>query len=198
MNLDKTYKNAKLVFLGDTSVGKSSIASRFAHSSFTEYRESTIGAAFLTKQIDIENATIKFEIWDTAGQERYRSLAPMYYRGASVAIITYDITNLSSYKSAKMWIKELNENLTKDIVIALVGNKLDMNENREVNLREASNFADTENLLFYEVSAKNDININELFEKVGTLVSQMDIPTKKITEIKFKSENKYIKSTRCC
>ena len=84
---------AQLVLLGESAVGKSSLVLRFVKGQFHEYQESTIGAAFLTQTICLDEATVKFEIWDTAGQERYHSLAPMYYRGAQAAIVVYDITN---------------------------------------------------------------------------------------------------------
>ncbi|ETW21050.1 hypothetical protein, variant [Plasmodium falciparum Santa Lucia] len=124
--------NSKLVLLGDTSVGKSCIVVRFAKNEFYEYQESTIGAAFMTQLIDIGECTIKFEIWDTAGQERYRSLAPMYYRGASAAVIVYDITNKKSFEGAKGWIHELKSVHSNDIIIALAGNKNDLEEHRAV------------------------------------------------------------------
>ncbi|XP_019405968.1 PREDICTED: ras-related protein Rab-5C [Crocodylus porosus] len=83
----------KLVLLGESAVGKSSLVLRFVKGQFHEYQESTIGAAFLTQTVCLDDTTVKFEIWDTAGQERYHSLAPMYYRGAQAAIVVYDITN---------------------------------------------------------------------------------------------------------
>lgn len=87
----------KLVLLGESSVGKSSLVLRFVKGQFHEFQESTIGAAFLTQTVQIDDTTVKFEIWDTAGQERYHSLAPMYYRGAQAAIVVYDITNKETF-----------------------------------------------------------------------------------------------------
>lgn len=92
-SLINSKQNLKLVLLGESAVGKSSLVLRFVKGQFHEYQESTIGAAFLTQTICLDDATVKFEIWDTAGQERYHSLAPMYYRGAQAAIVVYDITN---------------------------------------------------------------------------------------------------------
>ena len=93
--------NAKLVLLGDVGAGKSSLVLRFVKGQFIEFQESTIGAAFFSQTLAVNDATVKFEIWDTAGQERYHSLAPMYYRGAAAAIIVYDITNQNSFDRAK-------------------------------------------------------------------------------------------------
>jgi small GTP-binding protein len=110
----------KLVLLGDTAVGKSCLVVRFVRDEFFEFQEPTIGAAFLTQTVALDDATVKFEIWDTAGQERYRSLAPMYYRGAAAAIIVYDITNPDSFAGAKSWVKELQRRGDTSVVIALV------------------------------------------------------------------------------
>ncbi|ANQ06050.1 Rab5c GTPase [Plasmodium coatneyi] len=159
--------NSKLVLLGDTSVGKSCIVVRFAKNEFYEYQESTIGAAFMTQLIDIGECTIKFEIWDTAGQERYRSLAPMYYRGASAAVIVYDITNKKSFEGAKGWIHELKSVHSNDIIIALAGNKKDLEKNRVVDRELAESFANSNNILFIETSAKTGQNVNELFLRIA-------------------------------
>ena len=97
----------KLVLLGESAVGKSSLVLRFVKGQFHEFQESTIGAAFLTQTVCLDDTTVKFEIWDTAGQERYHSLAPMYYRGAQAAIVVYDITNADTFARAKTWVREL-------------------------------------------------------------------------------------------
>ncbi|KHG09338.1 Ras-related RABF2b -like protein [Gossypium arboreum] len=107
--------NAKIVLLGDVGTGKSSLVLRFVRGQFVEFQESTIGAAFFSQTLAVDDATVKFEIWDTAGQERYHSLAPMYYRGAAAAIIVYDITNLASFERAKRWIEELQAQGSKNL-----------------------------------------------------------------------------------
>ncbi|PPD72070.1 hypothetical protein GOBAR_DD31021 [Gossypium barbadense] len=98
---------AKLVLLGDVGTGKTSLVLRFVKGQFSDFQESTIGAAFFTQVLSLNEATVKFDIWDTAGQERYHSLAPMYYRGAAAAIVVYDITNSESFERAKKWVQEL-------------------------------------------------------------------------------------------
>ncbi|KHJ88154.1 Ras family protein [Oesophagostomum dentatum] len=113
--------------------GKSSLVLRFVKGQFHEYQESTIGAAFLTQTVCLDDATVKFEIWDTAGQERYHSLAPMYYRGAQAAIVVYDITNQESFQKAKNWVKELQRQASPNIVMALAGNKADMANRNAIN-----------------------------------------------------------------
>ncbi|WVQ97638.1 hypothetical protein IAU59_004752 [Kwoniella sp. CBS 9459] len=116
----------KLVLLGEAAVGKSSLVLRFCQGDFNENTSPTIGAAFLTQKCRLENRIVKFEIWDTAGQERFHSLAPMYYRNAQAAVVVYDITKAASLEKAKAWVKELQRQANANIVIALVGNKLDL------------------------------------------------------------------------
>ncbi|KDN52146.1 ras-domain-containing protein [Tilletiaria anomala UBC 951] len=116
----------KLVLLGDAAVGKSSVVLRFVSDDFQENKEPTIGAAFLTQKCRLEDKIIKFEIWDTAGQERFHSLAPMYYRNAQASAVVYDVTKTSSFEKAKSWVKELQRQANPNIVIALVGNKVDL------------------------------------------------------------------------
>uniref|UniRef100_A0A8B9GWL8 RAB5A, member RAS oncogene family, a n=1 Tax=Astyanax mexicanus TaxID=7994 RepID=A0A8B9GWL8_ASTMX len=125
----------KLVLLGESAVGKSSLVLRFVKGQFHEFQESTIGAAFLTQTVCLDDTTVKFEIWDTAGQERYHSLAPMYYRGAQAAIVVYDITNEESFARAKNWVKELQRQASPNIVIALSGNKADLANKRAVDFQ---------------------------------------------------------------
>lgn len=158
----------KLVLLGESAVGKSSLVLRFVKGQFHEYQESTIGAAFLTQTVCLEDTTVKFEIWDTAGQERYHSLAPMYYRGAQAAIVVYDITNQETFGRAKNWVKELQRLGSSSIVIALAGNKTDLGSKRMVELEEAQAYADENGLLFMETSAKTAMNVNEIFLAIAT------------------------------
>mmetsp|Transcript_1184 Transcript_1184/g.3319 ORF Transcript_1184/g.3319 Transcript_1184/m.3319 type:complete len:122 (-) Transcript_1184:362-727(-) len=117
----------------------------------------------------LENATVKFEIWDTAGQERYRSLAPMYYRGAAAAVVVYDITNKESFNGAKSWVKELQRRGDPNVVIALAGNKSDLQNKRKVDIEEAQQYAEENGILHMETSAKNSKNIKGLFHEIGRL-----------------------------
>lgn len=153
----------KLVLLGESAVGKSSLVLRFVKGQFHEFQESTIGAAFLTQTVCLDDMTVKFEIWDTAGQERYHSLAPMYYRGAQAAIVVYDVTNQDTFVRATTWVKELQRQASPQIVIALAGNKTDLVNKRVVDREEVQAYADENGLLFKETSAKTAMNVNDIF-----------------------------------
>ncbi|KAF4630849.1 hypothetical protein G7Y89_g7291 [Cudoniella acicularis] len=166
------FAQFKLVLLGESAVGKSSIVLRFVKDQFDSYRESTIGAAFLTQTISLDdNTTVKFEIWDTAGQERYKSLAPMYYRNANCAVVVYDITQSSSLDKAKQWVKELQRQANENIIIALAGNKLDLvtehPDKRAIQTADAEAYAKEAGLLFFETSAKTAENVRELFTSIA-------------------------------
>ncbi|KAJ2724819.1 GTP-binding protein of the rab/ypt [Coemansia sp. Benny D115] len=158
----------KIVLLGESAVGKSSLVTRYARNQFDQYKESTIGAAFLTKEISLdENSTANLHIWDTAGQERYKSLAPMYYRNAAAAVVVYDITQAESFSKAKSWVKELLQQAEPSIVIALAGNKTDLSARRTVSREEGITYAESNGLLFFETSAQSGENVEDLFVKLA-------------------------------
>ena len=155
----------KVVLLGASGVGKSSIAIRYVRNVFFDYSESTIGAAFLSASFVCEGKAITLDIWDTAGQERYSSLAPMYYRGASAAIVVYDITSAESFNQAKRWVREIRGAIN-DCTIVLVGNKLDLDSLREIPTQDAASYAEEHTLEHIEVSAKSSIGVHDIFAKV--------------------------------
>lgn len=157
----------KLVLLGDAAVGKSCLVVRFVRDEFFEFQEPTIGAAFLTQTVQCDDATVKFEIWDTAGQERYRSLAPMYYRGAAAAIVVYDITDPDSFAGAKSWVKELQRRGDPNVVIALAGNKADLEQRRKVSQEDADMYAEENGILHLVTSAKDGTNVKSLFVEIA-------------------------------
>ncbi|KAJ6862954.1 hypothetical protein NC652_039735 [Populus alba x Populus x berolinensis] len=172
---------AKLVLLGDMGTGKTSLVLRFVKGQFLEFQESTIGAAFFTQVLSLNEATIKFDIWDTAGQERYHSLAPMYYRGAAAAVVVYDITSMwyrspldrnmfylqDSFERAKKWVIELQRQGNPNLIMFLVGNKVDLKEKRKVGIEEGEQYAKENGMVFLETSAKTTQNVNELFYEIG-------------------------------
>lgn len=156
----------KLVLLGDTSVGKSCIVLRLVRDEFYNFQEPTIGSAFMTYNL---NDDVRFDIWDTAGQERYRTLAPMYYRCARVGLVVYDITKKDTFEGAKYWIQELNMN-AKNIIIILVGNKIDRENDRQVMFEEAKSYAEEQKIMFFETSAKKNINIKNIFTDIASKI----------------------------
>ncbi|XP_041001424.1 ras-related protein RABF1 [Juglans microcarpa x Juglans regia] len=165
---DPKNLRVKLVLLGDSGVGKSCIVLRFVRGQFDPTSKVTVGASFLSQTIALQDSTtVKFEIWDTAGQERYAALAPLYYRGAAVAVVVYDITSPESFAKAQYWVKELQKHGSPDIVMALVGNKADLQEKREVPVQDGIDYAEKSGMYFIETSAKTADNINQLFEEIA-------------------------------
>ncbi|XP_060958975.1 ras-related protein RHN1 [Cannabis sativa] len=169
---------AKLVVLGDMGTGKTSLVLRFIKGQFNDYQESTIGAAFFTQVLSLNEATIKFDIWDTAGQERYHSLAPMYYRGAAAAIVVYDITTMDSFVRAKKWVQELQKQGNPNLIMFLAGNKVDLEKKREVEFEEGEQYAKENGLVFLETSAKTAQNVNELFYEIAKRLVKSSPPTR--------------------
>ena len=168
----QTLKEAKVVMLGINTVGKSSIVIRLTRGTFSEQVTSTIGAAFLSKTIKTKDSQIKLQIWDTGGSERYRSMAPMYFQNAQVAIIVYDITSTSSFNDVDNWIKELKEKGPTSIILALVGNKYDLEKNRTITTEEGINLKNKYKIdIFKETSALSEYNINELFLEIAEKIS---------------------------
>ena len=160
----------KLVLLGDSSVGKSSLAIRVIKNEFNPTADTTITGYIQQDStlLKINEGIVELFIWDTAGQERFDSLAPMYYRRAHAALVVYDITCEATFAKAQHWINELKRQAPADIVIALVGNKSDLDHLRQVKQEDAKKYAEENGLLFVEASAKlSDTNVFELFEAVG-------------------------------
>lgn len=164
----------KLVFLGDQSVGKTSIITRFMYDNFDKNYQATIGIDFLSKTMYLEDRTVRLQLWDTAGQERFRSLIPSYIRDSSVAVIVYDITNRASFLNTSKWIEDVRNERGNDVVMMLVGNKTDLKERRQVSVEEGEDRAKAEGIMFIETSAKGGYNIKALFRKLATALPGME------------------------
>eukprot|EP00285_Hemiselmis_virescens_P006567 CAMPEP_0173378198 /NCGR_PEP_ID=MMETSP1356-20130122/1397_1 /TAXON_ID=77927 ORGANISM="Hemiselmis virescens, Strain PCC157" /NCGR_SAMPLE_ID=MMETSP1356 /ASSEMBLY_ACC=CAM_ASM_000847 /LENGTH=159 /DNA_ID=CAMNT_0014331185 /DNA_START=156 /DNA_END=631 /DNA_ORIENTATION=+ len=149
----------KVVLLGESSVGKSSLVLRFVRGQFVPGSLPTVGAAFLTQTLHVENKTLRLEVWDTAGQEKFQALAPLYYHGAHVALLVYDIAEKRTFEKAKFWVRELSKHEDNSMVICLVGNKGDLEEQRAVMTDEAQEYADENGFVFFETSAKDGTNV---------------------------------------
>ena len=164
---------AKIVYLGDVSVGKTSIASRYCKNSFNEHHINTIGGAYQQQKVVLNNgAMIKLHIWDTSGQERFRAMTNLYYRDAQVAILTYDITSESSFTGIEFWIEELKYKVeNENMLLFLAGNKCDVSdEERKVPKSKGKKFAEDNKMFFYETSAKTGAGVKELFGDVASKV----------------------------
>lgn len=166
----------KLVFLGDPSVGKTSIITRFMYDSFDNTYQATIGIDFLSKTLYLEDRTIRLQLWDTAGQERFRSLIPSYIRDSSLAIVVYDITSRASYDNVGKWIEDVRAERGEDVILMLVGNKIDLAEKRMVSSEEAAEKAKSLDALFIECSAKLGYNVKALFRQVASSLPGLEDP----------------------
>ncbi|KFG60684.1 Rab5B protein [Toxoplasma gondii RUB] len=177
---------AKIVLLGDSGVGKSSLALRFCRGRFPQYHEVTIGAAFLQQTIRVgdDGSQLKLYIWDTGGQERFRAMAPLYYRDAAGAVVVYDVTNPASMDAVRFWVEELKQRGPANCCIAVAANKSDSMENSEnaepppeegtagVDVEaerraEMKKYCAAEGMLFVECSAKTGCNVGLLFEQLA-------------------------------
>ncbi|CAN8283879.1 unnamed protein product [Cochlearia groenlandica] len=164
----------KLVFLGDQSVGKTSIITRFMYDKFDTTYQATIGIDFLSKTMYLEDRTVRLQLWDTAGQERFRSLIPSYIRDSSVAVVVYDVTNRLSFLNTSKWIEEVRNERAGDVIIVLVGNKTDLVEKRQVSIEEGESKGSEHGVIFIETSAKAGFNIKPLFRKIAAALPGME------------------------
>uniref|UniRef100_A0A8C4RF27 RAB6A, member RAS oncogene family n=1 Tax=Erpetoichthys calabaricus TaxID=27687 RepID=A0A8C4RF27_ERPCA len=164
----------KLVFLGEQSVGKTSLITRFMYDSFDNTYQATIGIDFLSKTMYLEDRTVRLQLWDTAGQERFRSLIPSYIRDSTVAVIVYDITNVNSFQQTTKWIDDVRTERGGDVIIMLVGNKTDLADKRQITTEEGEQRAKELNVLFIETSAKTGYNVKQLFRRVAAALPGME------------------------
>ena len=197
----------KLIFLGDQSVGKSCIMNRFMNDTFTEEYQATIGLDFQSKNVQIDNQDIHLLLYDTAGQEKFRSLIPMYTRDANIVLLVYDISCKDSFMHLSDWLRDLTNLKMDEVIFALVGNKNDLEDKREVNPEEGQKFAQEHDFIFHEISAKTGDGFSDLFYK--SLFEKIRIkfrpggqqPASEVNEIKFNIEQEAKKNEtkkRCC
>ena len=210
-------KNIKIALIGDSGVGKSSIALRYTSNEFDQNYLSTDGASYSTKIITKYGQTLQLDIWDTAGQERYRSLGKNFYKDAYIVILVYDITKQETFDNLKeIWYDELKKNGEENPILGIAGNKNDQYENDNiVNEEEARNFANSVNGIFQLVSAKTGDNIENFFnllineyfklnypEKVQNIIDRRNsyqITKKKINDTdKNENETNKVKKSKCC
>ena len=183
--IDQVYR---IIFVGDSSVGKTNIITKYKYNTFEDSHLTTIGIDFVSKILNIRNKTIRLNIWDTAGQEKYRIIANSYYRNSNAVCIVYDITNKISYYNIKRWIEDVKKNCSPSVDIYIIGSKLDVQHDREINKNDVEKYCEENNFKYFEVSALNNYNIHNLFHDIAfTLMKKYEIEPKKIVKVKRKN-----------
>ncbi|KAK6104557.1 Ras family protein [Brugia pahangi] len=156
--------NFKIVLLGEGAVGKTSLMLRYVENKFSPQHVSTLQASFLSKKLCVDGQTVVLNIWDTAGQEKFHALGPIYYRDSHGALLIYDVTDSHSFEKVKMWVKELKRMLGDDVYLMIIGNKMDLERNRNVNTDEAIGYAKSIGAKYFETSAKDNIGVTQVFD----------------------------------
>ena len=164
----------KVLLLGNSDVGKSSLLLRYVDSVWSDTFVPTIGADFKVKTIEIDGKKVKLQIWDTAGQERFRTVVSTYFRGAHGIFLIYDITNRDSFKNLENWLIEIEKNASENVLKILIGNKNDLEDERDIASDEGKAFANRNGMQFIETSAKMNTNVNEAFETLGKLMIEFN------------------------
>ena len=177
----------KVLLLGNSDVGKSSLLLRFVDKVWTDSFVPTIGVDFKVKTMQIGEKTVKMQIWDTAGQERFRNVVASYFRGSNGILLIYDVTNKDSFKNLDNWLEVIENNASDNVLKILIGNKIDLVDEIEVKHEEGQQFANRFNMQFIETSAKLDTNVSEAFETLAKLMIECNKQaplTQKNTETK--------------
>ena len=193
----------KVLLLGNSDVGKSSILIRYVDESWNEAFVPTIGVDFKVKSMEVEQKKIKMQIWDTAGQERFSNVISSYFIGAHGLFLIYDITNRDSFKNLENWLIEIEKNASENVLKILVGNKNDLEQDREISYEEGKNFANRNGMEFIETSAKINTNVSEAFEMLGKLMIKNEAQPADKNQMKDKkilnaSSGKNIKTKKGC
>ena len=156
----------KFILIGNSGVGKSCMLFQFIEDKFKNGIEPTIGIEFGTKIMDIKDKIVRLQIWDSAGQENYRSITRSYYRNTICAFLVYDTTSRKSFEDIKIWLEEAKTYGNSSMYFVLIGNKCDLKNEREVPLVDGETFANENNMIFFETSAKENVNVFKAFETV--------------------------------
>ena len=191
----------KIMIIGESLVGKTALITRYTNNSFSGSYLTTVGIDFQTKIININDKAIKVELWDTAGQERFRNIAKNYFQSSDGFLIVYDITNKSSFEKLSFWNEQVNLNAPEKTKYIIVGNKKDLEEKREVQTEVGENFAKENNVKFYETSAKDGTNVNEVFELLAKEIiedgERLQTRNKRSSQI-LKKKNTVAEKKSCC
>ena len=160
----------KVLLIGNSDVGKSSLILRYVDQIWNDVFVPTIGVDFKVKSLEIDKKTVKMQIWDTAGQERFRNVISSYFKGAHGILLIYDITNRESFKELENWLGEVERNASNQVLKILLGNKCDLDDKREITKDEGEAFAMRNGMQFMETSAKVNTNVNEAFEALARIM----------------------------
>ena len=192
----------KVLLLGNSDVGKSSLILRYVDQVWSDTFVPTIGVDFKVKTLEIDNKQIKMQIWDTAGQERFRNVISSYFRGSHGIFLIYDITNRDSFKNLENWLIEIEKNASQNVLKILIGNKSDLVDDREIKTEEGQAFANRNGMKFIETSAKMNTNVNEAFEALAKLMIKFNSDKKPVLNKnetqKLSSGGKDIKTKKKC
>ncbi|XP_044253798.1 ras-related protein Rab6-like [Tribolium madens] len=173
----------KLVFLGEQSVGKTSIITKFMYDSFDTAYQATVGIDFLSKTMYLTDKTVRLQLWDTAGQERFRSLIPAYIRDSSVAVVVFDVTSVETFHQTTKWINDVRMERGDSVIVFLVGNKVDLKDLRQVTREDGEQKAKELNVTFVETSAKVGLNIKQLFKRITETLVVSEEPRNDFSEL---------------
>ena len=177
----------KLLLIGNSSVGKSSLLFRFVENVWDDSFVPTIGVDFKLKTLEVNGKKVKLQIWDTAGQERFKNITSSYYRGGNGVLVVYDITDRESFENLTSWLIEIEKNANKNVYKLLIGNKCDLEDKRKVTYQEGKDFATSNGMQFIETSAKADTKVKEAFELLTQEIIKASITKDKVMEKKEKT-----------
>ncbi|XP_029017704.1 ras-related protein Rab-19-like [Betta splendens] len=189
----------KIILIGDSNVGKTSVVQNFKSRTFSERQQNTIGVDFTVRTVDIDGRKVKIQVWDTAGQERFRTITQSYYRSAHGAVIAYDLTRSSTFDSVTHWIKETELYGAANVVLVLIGNKSDLEDQRQVPFVKACDLAKERGILAaLETSAKESQNVEEAFfmmarellHRNGLNVHQGDVDAKDASRVLLRANSR--------
>jgi small GTP-binding protein len=171
-----SQRTFKFIVIGTSGVGKTAILKRLVDDVFTSENQSTIGVEFLATTIDVEGQQVKLQIWDTAGQERFRSIAKAYFRSAIGVVLVFDLTERKSFDDLNQWLVDIHALCDPNAIVTLIGNKLDLAEQRMITPHEAESFAQLHQLCYFETSALAGDNIQEAFHRTAAGVIRHSLP----------------------
>ena len=196
----KNMRKIQILTLGDGKVGKTSILKRYNDDTFTSHHLTTIGIDFITKDVTIDNEKVSVKIWDTAGQERFRTITHTFYKQAEGVLLVYDVTDRTSYENLHNWVNSIHEHADEKIIKYLIGNKIDLTEERKVTKEEGQKMANQYNMKYFETSAKSNTNVTESIEGLAKDIFVNIAAKSESTRVSVAQANKAATNTNggCC